>query len=79
MALLKKPVPAKKAALPASGKRVVSKPAVKRALLKKKPPPGSSAPHVSVITAGGYTVFGSPVRPAHLTSEQIAQAIAELD
>ena len=79
MALLEKPVPAKKATPPAAGKRVAPKAAAKRAALKRKPVLARNVPRVSVITAGGYTVFGSPVRPAHLTTEQIAQAIAELD
>ena len=79
MALFEKSVPAKKTTSPAAGKRVAPKAAAKRVALKKKPVPARNVPHVSVITAGGYTVFGSPVRPAHLTSEQIAQAIAELD
>ena len=34
---------------------------------------------VSRVTAGGYTVYGSPVRPAYRTVEQIAAAIARLD
>ena len=79
MTLLKKSaVAAKKAALSAPGKRVALG-AAKRASRQKKAAVSRSVPRVSVITAGGYTVFGSPVRPAHLTTEQIAQAIAELD
>jgi hypothetical protein len=38
-----------------------------------------AAPRVSMVKAGGYTVFGSPVQPVHLTVAQIADAIAELD
>ena len=75
----KKPVAAKELPLRAPKGRAVPKAAAKRASLKKRPAVTHSAPHVSVITAGGYTVFGSPVRPAHLTTEQIAEAIAELD
>ena len=79
MTLLKKSaVAAKKATRAASGKRAVLGTAT-HASRQKKAAVSRSVPHVSVITAGGYTVFGSPVRPAHLTTEQIAQAIAELD
>ena len=79
MALLKKSaVAAKKATRAALGKRVALGTA-KHVSRQKKAAILRGVPHVSVTTAGGYTVFGSPVRPAHLTTEQIAQAIAELD
>lgn len=78
MVQAKKPVASKKAASSASARRAVPKAATKRVSSGRKLA-ARDAPHVSVITAGGYTVFGSPVQPAHLTTEQIAQAIAELD
>ncbi len=79
MALLKKSVVAAKTGSPSeSGKRAAPDRA-KQAVRPKKASAARGVPLVSVTTAGGYTVFGSPVRPAHLTTEQIARAIADLD
>lgn len=73
----KSAVAAKKASRAAAGHALSV--AVKRMSRQKDALGSRDVPRVSVITAGGYTVFGSPVRPAHLTTEQIAEAIAELD
>jgi len=78
MALLKKTDPASAAAM-----RTVAKPATPKAALKKAPAKGAprpqAVPRVSVVTAGGYTVYGSPGKPVYRTVRQIAEAIAELD
>jgi hypothetical protein len=78
MALLKKTDPTI-----AAGLRAVAKPAPPKAGLKKTAAKGTAQPltasRVSVVTAGGYTVYGSPVQPVYRTARQIADAIAELD
>lgn len=77
---------ASKTAAPRGGKQAASPAAKKKAPAAKRPTPAGKkakpvpgAARVSVVKAGGYTVFGSPVRPAHLSAEQIAAAIADLD
>jgi hypothetical protein len=63
----------------ARGRGAPARPAAKKAAAKKLAQRRESAPRVSVVTAGGYTVFGSPVQPAHRTTKQIAAAVADLD
>lgn len=80
---------ASKTAAPRGGKQAASPAAKKKAPAAERPAPAGKkgkkakpvpgAARVSVVKAGGYTVFGSPVRPAHLSAEQIAAAIADLD
>lgn len=78
MALFQKSAPGKKAATSKAAKRAALKPVVKNTFAKKVSR-HQAVPRVSMVTAGGYTVFGSPVQPAHRTTRQIAEAIAELD
>ena len=79
MTLLRKSAVAVKKARQAAAAKGAALAVTKRTPRPKKAAGSHDVPQVSVITAGGYTVFGSPVRPAHLTTEQIAEAIAELD
>lgn len=78
MAPLKKTDPTSGSAL-----RTVAKPAAPKAALKKASAKGSprpqTVPRVSIVSAGGYTVYGSPGKPVYRTARQIAEAIAELD
>lgn len=72
----------KKSALPAATSRQSG---AGRAAAAAAPKPGNAArkagaaPLVSRVTAGGFTVYGSPVQPKYRTTKQIAEAIAELD
>lgn len=78
MAQLKRSDPAGTAAQPARAQGTGPKAAAKRAAAKAVPRPAAT-PRVSMVTAGGYTVYGSPVQPKYRTARQIADAIAELD
>lgn len=54
----------------------------KRAAAKKAPlrQTNRGGVHVSVgIAPGGFTVYGSPIKPKLISHEQIAAAVAELD
>lgn len=79
MAALKQSLSCGKDTQRANARGVSPKPAAKKAAAKRVAQRGEAAPRVSMVTAGGYTVFGSPVQPAHRTTKQIAAAIAELD
>jgi len=60
--------------------KAAARPAVKVSARKSvvKQPARSAISRLSKVTAGGYTVFGSPVEPVHRTKQQIVAAIAEL-
>jgi len=77
---IKSPSPGKSTARAAS-KRGAAKAGSSSAAAKTaaKSSPGVPIPRVSMVTAGGYTVFSSPVQPMHRTKKQIAEAIADLD
>lgn len=66
------------AAVPAAERSAAAKAAAKKASAKAARR-AQDVPRVSKVTAGGYTVYGSPVQPKVLTTRQIAEAIAELD
>jgi hypothetical protein len=67
----KKARAAKRAPVPRFAKKAA--PAAKKAVVRS-----GTGVAVSFAKVNGYAVFGSPVRPAHRTSEQIAEAVAEL-
>lgn len=73
MALLKKTSRSSAAALPAKSGAAAKKASAKATRRLQ------DVPRVAKVTAGGYTVYGSPVQPKHRTARQIAEAIAELD
>jgi hypothetical protein len=78
MALLKKSASSSTAVLAKGAKRAAPKAAAKKAP-EKVAPRVQAVPRVSKVTAGGYTVYGSPVQPKYRTARQITDAIAELD
>jgi hypothetical protein len=67
----KKTRAAKKAPAPRAAKKIAT--ASKKAVVRS-----GTGMAVSYAKVNGYAVFGSPVRPAHRTTEQIAEAVAEL-
>lgn len=58
--------------LVAEAKKVAAKNAVAKRRMEKQH-------HTLKAQSGTYEVYGSPLQPRHITQEQIAQAIAELD
>jgi hypothetical protein len=84
--MFKKSPAAKKAAAAAAAKKtfaksfskVPGKPAAKKAPAAAKSTRPRSNARVLFAQVGGYAVFGSPVRPAHRSAEEIAQAVSEL-
>lgn len=67
-----------------------TEPAAKKASAKsgnrtaaKKAPPATGAKVlvkvVSTTLSGGYQVFGSPIRPKHVTPQAILEAVAAVD
>jgi hypothetical protein len=76
MAALKKPIKAK-----AMGVSVAKKPMASKAapVAVKRVVGHRFVRGVAFATVGGFKVFGSPVQPAHWTSLQIEEAVAELN
>ncbi|MBS0448560.1 MAG: hypothetical protein JSR59_21775 [Proteobacteria bacterium] len=67
-----------KSAPKAAGRAAAKGTAAKRAVVPTNKPSTSSGVLVKVANVGGYRVFGSDVRPKHVTEEQIAEALASL-